>query len=141
MTSRLEVMRLLDEAGIEIPFPQRDLRLRSVDASAAATLLSPNGAESHARRERSRRAWSKPGPQLGEDSFQFLMGAAVLKRWLWKGRSWFLKGRSFSCAVTGLIFCHPEEGFSPTRICFCHSDKTSYTASPTFRIFAPLSCL
>ena len=39
----LEVMRLLDDAGIEIPFPQRDLRLRSVDASAAATLLSPNG--------------------------------------------------------------------------------------------------
>jgi potassium efflux system protein len=40
----LEVMRLLDEAHIEIPFPQRDLRLRSVDPSAAATLLSPNGA-------------------------------------------------------------------------------------------------
>ena len=39
----LEVMRLLDEAGIEIPFPQRDLRLRAVDANAAATLLTPNG--------------------------------------------------------------------------------------------------
>jgi len=39
----LEVMRLLDEAGIEIPFPQRDLRLRAVDANAAATLLSPDG--------------------------------------------------------------------------------------------------
>jgi small-conductance mechanosensitive channel len=39
----LEVMRLLDEAGIEIPFPQRDLRLRAVDADAAATLLGPNG--------------------------------------------------------------------------------------------------
>ncbi len=39
----LEVMRLLDEAGIEIPFPQRDLRLRAVDAGAAATLLTPNG--------------------------------------------------------------------------------------------------
>jgi len=38
----LEVMRLLDEAGIEIPFPQRDLRLRAVDADAA-TLLSNNG--------------------------------------------------------------------------------------------------
>ena len=30
----LEVMRLLHEAGIEIPFPQRDLRLRSVDAGS-----------------------------------------------------------------------------------------------------------
>ena len=39
----LEAMSLLDKAGIEIPFPQRDLRLRAVDASAAATLLSPNG--------------------------------------------------------------------------------------------------
>ena len=39
----LAVMQLLDEAGIEIPFPQRDLRLRAVDATAAATLLSPNG--------------------------------------------------------------------------------------------------
>jgi len=34
----LEVMRLLTEAGVEIPFPQRDLRLRSVDAEAAAAL-------------------------------------------------------------------------------------------------------
>ena len=34
----LEAMRLLAEAGIEIPFPQRDLRLRSVDAEAAAAL-------------------------------------------------------------------------------------------------------
>ena len=34
----LEVMRLLDEADIEIPFPQRDLRLRSVDPEAAAAL-------------------------------------------------------------------------------------------------------
>jgi potassium-dependent mechanosensitive channel len=40
----LEVMRLLDEAGIEIPFPQRDLRLRAVDAQAAAA-LSGDGAE------------------------------------------------------------------------------------------------
>jgi len=40
----LEVMRLLAEAGIEIPFPQRDLRLRSVDAEAAAA-LSGDGAE------------------------------------------------------------------------------------------------
>ncbi|MGO9518424.1 MAG: mechanosensitive ion channel family protein [Candidatus Korobacteraceae bacterium] len=40
----LEVMRLLAEAGIEVPFPQRDLRLRSVDAEAAAA-LSGDGAE------------------------------------------------------------------------------------------------
>ncbi len=39
----LEVMRLLSEAGIEIPFPQRDLHLRGVD-SAAAGLLAGNGA-------------------------------------------------------------------------------------------------
>jgi potassium efflux system protein len=35
----LSVVRLLTEAGIEIPFPQRDLRLRSVDPSAAGLLL------------------------------------------------------------------------------------------------------
>ena len=40
----LEVMRLLDEADVEIPFPQRDLRLRSVDAQAAAA-LSADGTE------------------------------------------------------------------------------------------------
>ena len=34
----LEVMRLLNEAAIEIPFPQRDLHLRGVDASAAGLL-------------------------------------------------------------------------------------------------------
>ncbi len=39
----LTVMELLDQAGIEIPFPQRDLRLRSVNPDAAATLLSANG--------------------------------------------------------------------------------------------------
>jgi small-conductance mechanosensitive channel len=37
-------MELLDDAGIEIPFPQRDLRLRSVDPDAAAT-LSADGSQ------------------------------------------------------------------------------------------------
>jgi small-conductance mechanosensitive channel len=41
----LEVMRLLSEAGIEIPFPQRDLHLRGVDPTAAG-LLAGNGAKS-----------------------------------------------------------------------------------------------
>jgi potassium-dependent mechanosensitive channel len=40
----LSVIASLDEAGIEIPFPQRDLRLRSVNPDAAAALQSPNGA-------------------------------------------------------------------------------------------------
>jgi small-conductance mechanosensitive channel len=34
----LSAMELLGHAGIEIPFPQRDLRLRAVDAGVAATL-------------------------------------------------------------------------------------------------------
>ena len=37
-------MDLLDKASIEIPFPQRDLRLRSVDPPAAA-LLATNGSQ------------------------------------------------------------------------------------------------
>jgi potassium efflux system protein len=44
----LAIMQLLDHAGIEIPFPQRDLRLRSVDPTAAATLIAPDSAESKA---------------------------------------------------------------------------------------------
>jgi small-conductance mechanosensitive channel len=40
----LATMELLDHAGIEIPFPQRDLRLRGVDATAAAA-LARNGSE------------------------------------------------------------------------------------------------
>jgi potassium efflux system protein len=40
----LTAMELLDQAAIEIPFPQRDLRLRSVDPAAAA-LLTPNATE------------------------------------------------------------------------------------------------
>jgi potassium efflux system protein len=39
----LSAMDLLDQAGIEIPFPQRDLRLRSIDAEAAAALWAENG--------------------------------------------------------------------------------------------------
>jgi len=35
----LEVMRLLADAGVEIPFPQRDLRVRSLSPEAAASLL------------------------------------------------------------------------------------------------------
>jgi small-conductance mechanosensitive channel len=34
----LEVMRLLSEAGVEIPFPQRDLHLRGVEPTAAGLL-------------------------------------------------------------------------------------------------------
>ena len=40
----LVAMELLGQAHIEIPFPQRDLRLRSVDSSAAAALLAPGAA-------------------------------------------------------------------------------------------------
>ncbi len=36
----LAAMEMFDEAGIEIPFPQRDLRLRSIDPSVAATLAA-----------------------------------------------------------------------------------------------------
>ena len=36
-------MELLDKAGVEIPFPQRDLRLRAVDAEAAAALRARSG--------------------------------------------------------------------------------------------------
>ncbi len=39
------VNQALDKAGIEIPFPQRDLRLRSIDGSAAE-ILSPDAAAS-----------------------------------------------------------------------------------------------
>jgi small-conductance mechanosensitive channel len=41
----LAAMELLDEAAIEIPFPQRDLRLRAVDPEAAANLLSPGASD------------------------------------------------------------------------------------------------
>jgi len=41
----LAVMELLDKEGIEIPFPQRDLRLRAVNPDAAAALLSPDGSQ------------------------------------------------------------------------------------------------
>lgn len=45
----LEVMRLLDEAGIEIPFPQRDLRVRAVSPEAAASLVAHH--DSHSGQE------------------------------------------------------------------------------------------
>ena len=45
-------MDLSDNAGIEIPFPQRDLRLRAVDADAAATLLAPTSERSFKRSQR-----------------------------------------------------------------------------------------
>jgi|SRR5579862_5890224 len=43
----LAAMDLLDQAGIEIPFPQRDLRLRAVNPDAAAMLLAANGSQSY----------------------------------------------------------------------------------------------
>ena len=36
----LAAMQLLDDAGIEIPFPQRDLHVRSIDPDAAGLLAS-----------------------------------------------------------------------------------------------------
>ncbi len=48
----LAVMELLDRAGIEIPFPQRDLRLRSVDPTAAALLAADGAASSSTGPER-----------------------------------------------------------------------------------------
>lgn len=41
----LAVMQSFDDAGIEIPFPQRDLRLRAVDTGAAAALLAPEASQ------------------------------------------------------------------------------------------------
>jgi small-conductance mechanosensitive channel len=38
---RVAVNAALDEAGIEIPFPQRDLHLRSIDEGVAQVLLKP----------------------------------------------------------------------------------------------------
>ena len=40
----MAVMKCLEEAGIEIPFPQRDLHVRSIAGSAEA--LNPLGARS-----------------------------------------------------------------------------------------------
>ena len=40
----LEVMRLLNEAGIEIPYPQRDLHLRGVDANGSGAPDRKRGA-------------------------------------------------------------------------------------------------
>ena len=43
----LTAMKLLSDAGVEIPFPQRDLHVRSVDP-AAAGLMSSNGSQANA---------------------------------------------------------------------------------------------
>jgi len=51
----LSAMQALSDAGIEIPFPQRDLHLRSVDPSAAGLLpsnLEPRGASLTSAEER-----------------------------------------------------------------------------------------
>ena len=61
----LVVMELLDQAGIEIPFPQRDLRLRSVDSAAAATLL---GSESSGNRSDNRNGGAPETARAMEDS-------------------------------------------------------------------------
>ena len=46
-------MQLLDDAGIEIPFPQRDLHVRSVDPNAA-NMLSPGESEKRSSEDESR---------------------------------------------------------------------------------------
>ena len=61
----LVVMELLDQAGIEIPFPQRDLRLRSVDSAAAATLLA---SESSGNRSDNRNGGAPETGRAMEDS-------------------------------------------------------------------------
>jgi small-conductance mechanosensitive channel len=48
----LVAIELLDQAGIEIPFPQRDLRLRAVDVEAAAALSARNGSVNSLSQER-----------------------------------------------------------------------------------------
>jgi small-conductance mechanosensitive channel len=52
---KVAVNNALKEAGIEIPFPQRDLRLRSVDGAAGEVLVPGRGAATVKR--------SKPAPQ------------------------------------------------------------------------------
>ena len=58
----LAAMGCLAEAGIEIPFPQRDLRLRAVDPIAAATLLASTSEESSGTQHGDR-----PEPSLATD--------------------------------------------------------------------------
>jgi small-conductance mechanosensitive channel len=50
------VAKALEEAGIEIPFPQRDLRIRSIDASAAEKVVSGGGSPTPALLKRGRAA-------------------------------------------------------------------------------------
>ena len=57
----LAIMQSFEQAGIEIPYPQRDLRLRSIDPSAAAMLAEPNGVKNTPAESNRGSAGDKPG--------------------------------------------------------------------------------
>ena len=54
----LAVMQLLDDAGIEIPFPQRDLHVRSIDPNVASQLPSSEAQKIGLRGRKSVRTFS-----------------------------------------------------------------------------------
>ena len=61
----LAAMEMFDDAGIEIPFPQRDLHVRSVDPKAAGLLPSSEANKllspvDHDFEPLSRRSWAAP---------------------------------------------------------------------------------
>jgi potassium-dependent mechanosensitive channel len=58
----MAAMQMLEDAGIEIPFPQSDLHLRSIDPAAAATAL-PSGGGTLGVRDDS--AYEPAPPELG----------------------------------------------------------------------------